>query len=821
MNLWQNLHKFIVKQEFMFSNYLKAALRNQSKNKLFSAINISGLAIGMAVSVMILNYVSYEFSFDRMHSKRDRIYRVESRFYEGNDLTDDWATSSFGYGSAISREMTGIEEFVRIGIQNSEQTVSYKDVRFREAGIAYTGPSFFTVFDFRLKKGAVNDQLVRPRTVVITESAARKFFRDEDPLGKVITFASGAAFTDCEVTGIIEDFPWNSHIRFNFLISYETLPNYMKEFWYLHEAYTYLLLMPGTDPKVIEAGFPAMAEKYKTLDALRNKTWAISLVRLADIHLNPQKQYEKEIKGNKGSLLTLIVIAVVILLTAWINYINLTTARSMERVKDIGLRKVAGASQKELVFQFITESLLVNIISAILAIAFVILLMPVFSRIINENTGLFILNRPGFWLFATAFVIAGIILSGSYPAFIMSRIKPAEIIKTNYFSSGSAGTIRQVLVVFQFAAAIVLICGTFIVYKQIRYMQNQDLGVNITRTIVLKYPVSREGLGQKIALFAENLETEPYVKSVSLTGSVPGMEIAYFASNRLQGEGSEQRRLYEMLTVDEDFIGAFGFRLLAGRSFQKGFGDESGSLLINESAMQDLNINKPEDAIGKKVLLEGESVPVTVIGVVQNWHQRGLGNMYTPVMIIRNGRLRWVPPKLIAIKTTGNQYNEMIKLIKEKWNSYFPEASFDYFLLDQYFNDQYKADRRFGKIVTVFTVLALFISILGLWALTAFNVSKKVKDVGIRKIHGAHSLNIIYHFSKEIMILILIAFIVAVPVSVVIMKNWLLSYAFRTDIGLWIYLAAGVITLAIALMTVSWQSWRAATRNPVEALRYE
>jgi len=805
----------------MIGHYLKSAWRNLLKSRFFTVINITGLAVGMAISVLILNYVSFEFSFDKMHSKRGRIFRVESRFYEGNVLTDDWATSSFGYGSAISREMTGVEDFVRIGMQNPEQTVSYNDERSRETGIAYTGPSFFTVFDFKLKEGTVGNQLLRPRTVVITETAARRFFRDEDPIGKVLTFASGANFVDCEVTGIIEDFPQNSHVRFNYLISYETLPAYMKEFWYLHEAYTYLLISPGINPEQIEAGFPAMAEKYKTRDALRNKTWAISLVPLDKIHLNPQKQYEKEIKGNKASLITLIIIAIVILLTAWINYINLSTARSMERAKDIGLRKVAGASQKELIYQFITESLLINFISAIVAIIIVIILKPVFNRVTGENIGLFILTQAHFWLYAAAFVISGIILSGFYPAVVMSRIKPSEIIKTSYFSSGSAGITRQVLVIFQFAAALILICGTFIVYKQIRFMEKQDLGVNIDETIVLKFPVSREGLNQKITLFAENLENEPFINSVSLTGSVPGMEVAYFASNRLQGEGSEQHRLYEMLTVDEDFVKIFGFRLLAGRSFQEGFGDESGSLLINEAAMQYLNIIKPEDALGKKVLLEGESDPVTIIGVVQNWHQRGLGNAYTPVMIIRNGRLRWVPPRFFAIKTNRTGYEEMIRLIKERWDTYFPEASFDYFFLDQYFDNQYKADRRFGKIVAIFTALAFFISILGLWALTALSVSKKVREAGIRKIHGAYSMNIIYHFSREIMILILIAFMIAIPVSLVIMKNWLLNYAFRTDIGIWIYAYGGVITLAIALLTVGWQSWKVATRNPVVSLRYE
>ena len=805
----------------MFKHYLRTALRNQSKNKVFSIINILGLAVGISVSILILNYVSFEFSFDNMHPKKDRIYRVESRFYEGTVLTDNWATSSFGYGSAISREMAGIEDYVRIGMQNSEQTVSYKDIISRENGIAYTGPSFFTVFGFKLNTGAVNDQLKRPNTVIITKNVARRFFKQENPLGKMLTFASGSNFYNCEVTGVLDDFPENSHIRFNYLISYETLPNYMKEFWYLHEAYTYLLLSPGTNPKEIEAKFPAMAEKYKTGNALKEKRWAITLVPLDKIHLNPQKQYEKEIKGNKTSLIVLIVIAMVILLTAWINYINLTTARSMERAKDIGIRKVAGASRYQLIRQFLMESWLVNLCAIIIAVILIFLLQPVFNRIIGEKIGLFITEQPVFWLSTIAFLVSGVVLSGFYPAFIMNRVEPSIIMKGNYFNSGSAGIIRQILVIFQFAAALVLICGMFIVKRQVNYMRNQDLGVNINQTIVIKFPVSRQNIYQNITLFRDNLMLEPSIKYVSLTGSVPGMEVAFFASNRLQGDGLEKQRLYEMLTVDENFIETFGIELVAGRSFQKGFGNEQESLIINEASSSYLGFTKSEDAIGKKVILEGESQSVTIIGVAKNWHQRGLANTYTPIMILRNGRLRWVPPRFIAIKTAGNNYDAIVDLIQARWKTYFPESSFDYFFLDSFFDNQYKTDKRYGNIVSIFTGLAFFISVLGLWALAAFTASKKIKEVGIRKIFGSGSGEIIYRFSKEIVILIIIAFIIATPVSILIMKNWLLNYAFHTNIPAWIYISGGLVTLIIAMITVAWQSWRAATRNPVEALRYE
>jgi putative ABC transport system permease protein len=805
----------------MFKHNLKIILRNQSKNKFFSVINILGLAIGISVSILILNFVSFEFSFDNLHSKRNHIYRVESRFLEGNVLTDDWATSSFGYGKAISTEMTGVENFVRIGVQNSEQTVSYKEIRSRETGIAFTGPSFFTVFDFKLKEGAVNDQFVRPNTVVIAENVARRYFKNENPIGKIMTFATGTTFYNCEVTGVLSDFPENSHIRFNYLISYETLPVWMKEFWYLHEAYTYLLLKPGKDPKEIESQFPVMAEKYKTMNALKNKTWAVTLVPLKQIHLNPQKQYEKEIKGNKNSLITLIIIAVVILLTAWINYINLTTARSMERAKDIGIRKVAGAYRSQLIAQFLLESFLVNLISISLAGILVFLLKPVFNLIIGEKIGFVIFSQPVFWVSAIIILILGIIVSGYYPAFIMSRIKPVSILKGNYYNFGSAGTTRRMLVIFQFAASIFLICGMFIVFKQLKFMQQHDLGVNINQTIVIKFPVSRQDLMQRITQLGENLKQEPDIKSVTLAGSVPGMEVAFFASNSLQGATQQQQRLYEMLTVDEDYINTFGFTLLAGRSFQKGFGNERESLVINEAAMLYLGLKDPESSIGKKVMLEGEQVPVTIIGVLKNWHQRGLANSYTPIMLLKNGRITWVPPRFIIIKTIDNQYDKTLALIQKQWGSYFPDSTFDYFFLDSFFDQQYKTDRRFGSIVSIFTGLAFFISVLGVWGLAAYTASKKVKEVGVRKIFGAGTGNIVFLFSREIVGLILVALVIATPLSTLIMKNWLLNYAFRISIPFWIYVAGGVITITIAMITVGWQSWRAATRNPVETLRYE
>ena len=504
--------------------------------KFFSAINILGLAIGIAVSFFIMNYVSYEFSYDNFHQKQDRIYRVESRFYEGTQLTDDWATSTFGYGSAMKKEIPGIEDYVRVSIHKVEQVVIYKDTKIRESGITYTEPSFFKIFDFQLKEGDKATALSKPNSVVVTESAARHFFGNESPMGKILRFATGEKFVDCIVTGVLEDFPVNSHISFNYLIAYEGLPVWMKDFWYLHEAYTYVLLKPGVATNQIEDAFPAMAEKYKTLDALKNKKWAITLVPLRNIHLNPQKAYEMEIKGNKNALITLLAIALIILLTAWINYINLTMARSAERAKEVGIRKVSGALRVQLIIQFLIESIIINLMALFLASIIVMLTNPLFNQLIGREISYFLFKEPLFWSILVIALLLGILVSAFYPAFILSSYKPAIILKGKFVNSNSGVRLQKVLVVFQFSAALFLMIGLFIVKRQISFMQEQHLGVNIDHTLVIKYPVSSNNLYKTVEQFAEKLKTLPVSKAVTVSGSVPGIEVAKFASNREYGK---------------------------------------------------------------------------------------------------------------------------------------------------------------------------------------------------------------------------------------------------------------------------------------------
>lgn len=804
----------------MLSYYIKMAFRNQRNNKFFTLVNLLEMVVAITTALLLFNYVTFEFSYDNAHKKRDRIYRVESQFYENGELTDNWATSAFGYGSAMMRDIKGIENCVRIGMQTPEQTVSYNGQKSLENGIGYVEPSFFDVFDFKMKEGDVHGQLEKPNTVIISQSVAKRIFSKEEPIGKVLTFAKGTTFVNCEVTGVMEDFPENSHLHLHYLISYATLPDWIKDFWYVHEAYTYLLLEPGITPESIEEQFPAMSEKYKTDAILKHKTWSIELAPLTSIHLNPMKQYEHETKGNKQSLIILLIGACIILIIAWVNYLNLTTARAVERAKDISMRQMVGGSVKQLIAQSFVELFLFIVQALALSIILYFIAQPLSNTLFGKYIPNVLFQSYWIVLFLGA-VSLGILLSGLYPTIGMTGIKPSLMLKGNFAHHKTSGALRKSLVVVQYASAVILICGTLIIYKQVLFMRQQKLGADISQTLVLKYPVAREDVDKKVALFANHLQEKPYANSVTISGAVPGMEVAFYASNKLLNTASSEHKLYEMLTVDENFTKTFNLQLIAGKDFEKRADESVKQVMVNEAALSNMDLTNANDAIGKQLLLEGDQEPSTIIGVIKNWHQRGLSSAYTPILFLKNGHIDWIPPRFVSVKINGNNYGEIIKDIETQWNAYFPDADFNYFFLDAFFDNQYKADVSLGKLLLYFTILAFLTALLGLWALTYYVLSKKVKEIGVRKIHGASVLQIIWIFSKETFGLILAAIGIAIPICVWIMNRWLQTYAFRIHIGADVFIFGALLTVSIALISVSWQSWRAARRNPVEALRYE
>lgn len=806
----------------IISNYWNSAWRSLTKKKGFSAINITGLAIGMAAALLILTYVAFEYSYDNMHRNQDRIFRVEARFYENGELTDDWASSSAGYVPAMKRNMAGIEDVTRVGSQYyPEQIVKYNELLYRETGIGYAEANFFNFFDFKLLKGDKNTCLEGPNKVVITERIARKYFKGENPMGKILIFRSNIGEEACEVSGIMEDMPVNSHTRYSMLISYKTLPKWMDEYWYRHEVYSYVLLKSANLKKQVEDAFPEMAEKYKTDEALKNKTWAVQLVNLRDIHLNRQKSYEPEIKGNSSSLLVLICTALAILCIAWINYINMTVARSMERAREIGIRRASGANRRQIVSQFLFEALVTNGIAFILALGIMEALMPAFNNLTGRDLSFSVwITTPLGWLLLLVFAI-GVFLSGFYPAMVLSGIRPLKMLKGKFTHTRGATITRKVLVVLQYTASLTLLCGTLIVYAQLQYMRNASLGVRTDQTLVLKFPAKCEGLETKLEAMEKEIALLPSVKAVTVSGAVPGTEVTDFLSIVRENDVTKQTRLLEMLNCDPYFLDAYDLKFVAGRGFSEDFGGDVYNIVLNEAAVRTLGFESPEKALGERLSVETVDQPMQIIGVVKNYHQQSLNKDYTPILFALHDKLSWMKQRYISVVMEDANPRELTKQVETVWNRYFPDSSYDYFFLDQFFDQQYRQDEVFGLIVALFAALAIFISCMGLWVLVMFSCSTRIREMGIRKVLGASKMQLFCELGREFFVLIGIAIVIALPLSWWIMNGWLSYYSFRTDWKIWFFVVPVVLLCVISLLTIAWQTAKTIFSKPARSLRYE
>lgn len=806
----------------ILSNYWNSALRSLTKKKGFSAINILGLAIGMAAALLILTYVAFEYSYDDMHRNQERIYRVEARFYENGELTDNWATSSSGYASAMKQNISGVEDFTRVGSQYfPEQIVKYNELLYRETGIGYAEANFFNFFDFDLLKGDKSTCLDGPNKVVITERVARKYFKDADPIGKILLFRSHIGEEACEVTGIMKDMPVNSHARYNMLISYRTLPKWMDEYWYRHEVYSYVLLKsPGLKNQVEEA-FPAMSEKFKTEEALKNKTWAIQLVNLRDVHLNPQKSYETETKGNRSSMLVLICTALAILCIAWINYINMTVARSMERAKEIGIRRASGASRRQIIAQFLFESLVTNGIAFVLAIGLMEALMPSFNNLTGRDLSfsVWVTTSLG-WMLLLVFA-AGVFLSGFYPAMVLSGIKPIKMLKGKFTHTRSATLTRKVLVVLQYTASLALLCGTLIVYAQLQYMKKASLGVRTDQTLALKFPAHCEDMSTKLDAMKREIKSLPSVRNVTVSGAVPGTEVTDFLSIVRLSDVTKQTRLLEMLNCDPYYLDAYDLEFVAGRGFSEDYGGDVYKIILNEEAVRTLGFESSEAALGERLSVETVDQPMQIIGVVKNYHQQSLNKEYTPILFALHDKLSWMKQRYISVSMENGNPRELVEQVETVWNRYFPDSSYDYFFLDQFFDQQYRQDEVFGLIVAIFAILAIFISCMGLWVLVMFSCSTRIREMGIRKVLGASKAQLFYELGREFFILIGVAIVIALPLSGWVMDGWLSHYSFRTDWKAWFFLLPVILLCVISLLTIGWQTAKTIFSKPARSLRYE
>ena len=799
----------------MLKNYLLTTFRNISRRKGFSILNVLGLSIGLAASLLILQYVKDELSYDDFHDKADRIYRVEFDAYREGKQIFKCATAFPKVAPTMKAEFPEIEDATRLYLRYGGGVVRYEDISMNEQNVFQAEQNFFTVFSFPLIDGSA--KLDQPNTAVIEEETARKYFGNESPIGKRIRFGDREEY---EITGIVRS-PENSHLKFTFLFSYPTLVTLWGESfenaWGWYDFYNYLVLKPGTNPAALEAKLPPYIEKNGTREGESERTRFV-LQHLPDIHLYSDLIQEARVNGNGRTVYFLMIIALFILVIAWVNYINLSTARAVERAKEVGVRKAIGAAKRQLVGQFLSEAFMVNLIASIIGIAIVSATIPAFNEIAGKNLTFSIFSDPNLWLALVVLFMLGTLLSGLYPAFVLSGFQPVKVLKGSLKGTREGLFLRKVLVTVQFVFSVGLITGTIIVYRQLQFMTNQDLGIDIDQTVVINGPgyLQADSLyGTYLNGFRNAVNNQAGIKNFTATTEVPGNLIFWTTGALRMGDDVTKRNQMYIMGVDDNFFNTFGNKFLAGRGFHPDFTGDSSSVVLNRKAVEMFNLQSPENAIGQRIAIGGDTV--NIVGIVENYHQEGLRQDFRPTAfrLVRSAR------SYFCVKINSNNLNDALTLLKSQYATVFPNNPFDYFFLDSFFNRQYRNEKQFGSVFSFFSMLAIFVASLGLFGLASFTAAQRTKEIGIRKVLGSSIPNIFLLLSKDFLKLVLIANVIAIPLVWLIMETWLKTFAFRIEMSLWFFAVAAVITVVIALVTVSYQSLTAAIANPVKSLRYE
>ena len=792
----------------MIKNYFKIALRNLYRHKGFTILNISGLAIGMTAGFLVLLYVAFELSYDNMHSKTDSIYRVVANIDTPSEKIEA-GIAAWAVGPNIEKEFPEILKSTRI--LNEDFTIVKDGTKFVEDHVIAVDSAFFEIFDFDLIKGDKSQVLKRPNSLVISETIATKYFDFVDPIGQnmVIEGFDNPAI----VTGVMKDISENSHIQADIIVSmitYTAPPSNRDEQWSNYDPSIYILTANGTNPKNLETKFPNLLEE-RTGDEMRESKMFVTLFLepFKDVYLKSDRG--SSISGSINNVYVFSIIGIFILLIASINFINLATARSVERAKEVGIRKVIGADKNQLAFQFIGESIIICTIAFFVAVGLTALGLPYFNDLAGKtiSTGVFAEPINVLYLFLLALVIGAI--AGIYPAIVLSSFKPISVLKGG-FSTGTKGILlRKSLVVVQFTISIALIIGTIVIYNQMRFMQNQDLGFNKEHTIVIPTEI-----GNNQEALKTSFSQIPGVKGTSLTSSVPGSGNSAAYSEIENQQGDLQIANLDLYFVNEDYIQQLGMDIIAGRGFSRNFvSDSSQAMIINEKAVSLLGYSNAQDAIGAKYQQWGSNGEV--IGVVKDFNFKSLQDEISPLTM----RLDPTETNIITIKIDAANTAQTIASIESAWQSMMPGDPLEYYFLDDLFNNQYRSEEQFEGLFMSFALLAIFISCLGLLGLAAYSTIQRKREIGIRKIVGASVSSIVNLLSKEFIKLVGIAFVISAPIAWYLMHGWLENFAYKIDIKWWMFVVAGLGSMVIALVTVGFQAIKAATSNPVESLRTE
>jgi putative ABC transport system permease protein len=803
--------KYFSIESRMNKNYIKIALRHFKRQKGYSFINIAGLAVGMACCILIFLWVYDELSFDRYHENADRICRI-TYAEEIGGAYDHYSVPPFVAAPTFAAELPEILTYTRLWQRSG--LITYENKKFDERGIFYTDPDFFKIFSHEFIAGDPDTALSAPGSIVLTEDAAKKIFVDENPLGETVNLNADG---DLKVTGVVRNVPRNSHFRFNYLVSMNTIQGRRAEFldaWFVIQGWSYILLDERADAREVEKKLAPIVEKHAGEEARKyGQKMFYFLQRLTDIHLRSHLQDEIEGNGDIRYIYVFSIVAVFILLIACINFMNLSTARSASRGMEVGMRKVFGAHKKRLISQFITESMSMSLCALFLALVIVELSLPAFNSLTGKE-----IDEASLLNYAVGISLIGLVAltglaAGSYPAFYLSSFQPIETLRNKMRSGAQGKILRSSLVILQFTISVILIISTLIVMIQLRFMKDQKLGFKKEQVLAVR--IKGRAIPQQYEAFKNELKKHSTILEASYSNGIPG-RTQTILTTFLEGKPENFSHTFDFIFADYDFVKTYEIEIAKGRDFSREFGsDKDGAFLINETAVAKLGWG--EETLGKRIGYSDE-VMRPIVGVVKDFHYKSLKEVIGPLAIF----LAPEDHPILSIKMNTDNISATLSTIEKTWKSFEKERNFEYFFVDENFDSLYHSEEQLSQIITFFACIAIFVASLGLFGLASYTAEQSTKEIGIRKVLGASVGSIVVRLSKNILKWVLIANGIAWPVTYFVMKNyWLSNFPFRIPISILTFIAAGVMSIAIALLTVSSQSLKAALTNPVETLKYE
>ncbi len=813
----------------MLRNFFVIAGRKIWRSKLFASLNVMGLSLGIVSFMLIDLYVRYERSFDDFRSPQ--VYRVAQYGYQNNVEVGKSAYWVPAMAPAFKQELPEIADAARLahtGPFMADPVMQVGEKIFRESKIYYADSSFLELMSYEMVAGSAATALALPDQVTLSESAARRYFGDEVAMGQTMLFHRGErGISTLKVTGVFKDVPPNAHLHTDFLISFKSLKEYgnMDSDWGWGNFYTYVKLAPHTEVAAVEAKFPAFLRKHLTYladDPANGYTVKLALQPVQGIHLDSKLWGEVEANGDRRTVDFLAIIALFIMMIAWVNYINFAIAKSAESIKEISIRKISGSNAWQLIGQLMAESAVVNALAILISVVILQATLPIMKSMLSLPEAL-VLGQREAWIILLLFVI-GTLASGVYPAYVISSLRPVAVLKTKGSRLVNI-SLNRVLIIFQFTASMILIISTVTIYRQLDFMLHQHTGFDLEQTLIVKGPAIKDSTYRvNQDFFYHAIDQLPSVSSMAMASSIPG-ERVHWGRGYSRASDPEKSIGANIVAVDEHYFSLFNATFVAGSNFSDGSMANQHTIVFNETAVRELGYTRPSDIINETIIWhesDNNQVPKSVIGVVKDFNQTSFRNEVGPMVFALKKYL--VAPwagEYYAFKIPSGNVDESIADIQHVWEQVFADNPFDFFFLDEYFFNQYKSDQRFGRVFAVFSVLAMIIASLGLFGVSSYLILLRTKEVGVRKVLGSSSAGVVQLLTRDFMWWVFIAFVLACPIAAYLMKQWLQEFAFKIALSPWIFVAAGASCMALALITVSWKSWHVANVNPAEVLKNE